>query len=107
MARIRANDPATRAHWRGLADEFSESGWYHSIELPGGEVLQGLQTLDQQKERLRLLPIPDDLSGKRVLDIGTWDGWFAFEMERPQRRRHRHRQYRAAGLLSRSRSPRR
>ena len=82
MARIRANDPATRAHWRGLADEFSESGWYHSIELPDGEVLEGLQTLEQQKERLGRLPIPDDLSGKRVLDIGTWDGWFAFEMER-------------------------
>ena len=82
MARIRANDPGTRAHWRGLADEFSESGWYHSIELPDGEVLQGLQSLDQQKQRLERLPIPDDLSGKRVLDIGTWDGWFAFEMER-------------------------
>ncbi len=82
MARIRANDPATRAHWRGLADEFSESGWYHSIELPDGEVLEGLQTLEQQKERLRRLPIADDLSGKHVLDIGTWDGWFAFEMER-------------------------
>ena len=82
MARIRANDPAARAHWRGLANEFSESGWYHSIELPDGQVLEGLQSLEQQKERLRRLPVPDDLSGKRVLDIGTWDGWFAFEMER-------------------------
>ena len=53
MARLRANDPATHAHWRGLADKFSESGWYHSIELPDGQVVQGLQTLEQQKERLR------------------------------------------------------
>lgn len=27
-------------------------------------------------------PIGTDLQGKRVLDIGTWDGWFSFECER-------------------------
>jgi tRNA (mo5U34)-methyltransferase len=27
-------------------------------------------------------PVPEDLTGKRVLDIGAWDGWFSFEMER-------------------------
>jgi tRNA (mo5U34)-methyltransferase len=32
--------------------------------------------------RIRQFPIPEDLSGKRVLDVGTWDGWFAMEMER-------------------------
>jgi tRNA (mo5U34)-methyltransferase len=32
--------------------------------------------------RLKLLQIPDDLTGKTVLDIGTWDGYFAFEFER-------------------------
>ncbi len=31
--------------------------------------------------RLRLLKLPD-LSGKTVLDIGAWDGYFAFEFER-------------------------
>ena len=30
----------------------------------------------------RQFPIPEDLRGKRVLDIGAWDGWFSFEMER-------------------------
>jgi len=25
---------------------------------------------------------PEDLRGKRVLDIGAWDGWFSFECER-------------------------
>jgi tRNA (mo5U34)-methyltransferase len=32
--------------------------------------------------RLRLLKIPADLSGKTVLDIGAWDGFFSFEFER-------------------------
>jgi tRNA (mo5U34)-methyltransferase len=57
-------------------------GWYHSIALPGGEITPGLQTSDQLPRRVRMFPIPDDLRGKRVLDIGAWDGWFSFEMER-------------------------
>src|ERR1700693_2036102 len=57
-------------------------GWYHSIELPNGEVIQGIQSLAQQRLRLRQFLIPEDLRGKRVLDIGAWDGWFSFEMER-------------------------
>jgi tRNA (mo5U34)-methyltransferase len=28
------------------------------------------------------VPLPADLSGKRCLDVGTWDGFWAFEMER-------------------------
>jgi tRNA (mo5U34)-methyltransferase len=34
------------------------------------------------QRRLRLLPIPADLSGKTVLDVGAWDGFFSFEFER-------------------------
>jgi tRNA (mo5U34)-methyltransferase len=26
--------------------------------------------------------LPDDLSGRRALDVGTWDGFWAFELER-------------------------
>jgi len=62
--------------------ELNRLGWYHSIELPDGQVIQGLQTLEQLRARIAQFPIPDDLSGKRVLDIGAWDGWFSFEMER-------------------------
>lgn len=32
--------------------------------------------------RLRLLEIPDDLTGWNVLDIGAWHGYFSFECER-------------------------
>ncbi len=62
--------------------ELNRLGWYHSIELPDGQVIQGLQTLEQLRTRLAQFPIPEDLTGKRVLDIGAWDGWFSFEMER-------------------------
>lgn len=60
----------------------SESGWWHSFELPDGTAIAGVNSLDAQKTRIARFPIPADLSGKRVLDIGAWDGWFTFEMER-------------------------
>ncbi len=56
--------------------------WYHSIELPGGQVIQGSQTLEQLRTRAAQFPLPEDLRGKSLLDIGAWDGWFSFEMER-------------------------
>ncbi len=57
-------------------------GWYHSVELPDGRVIPGFQTPGKMRSRLRQFPVPQDLRGKRVLDIGAWDGWFSFEMEK-------------------------
>ena len=57
-------------------------GWYHSFEFPDGETVEGVQSISQLKERWARFPFPSDLSGKRVLDIGAWDGWFSFESER-------------------------
>ena len=34
------------------------------------------------RRRMRLLQIPKDLTGKTVLDMGSWDGFWAFECER-------------------------
>jgi tRNA (mo5U34)-methyltransferase len=78
----RARDKATTEGFARLRDELSLLGWYHSIELPDGRVIKGLQTLEQMRARIARFPIPEDLRGKRVLDIGAWDGWFSFEMER-------------------------
>jgi len=77
-------DPASDAFayvqtWR---EAFDQTGWWHSFELPGGRLIQGVSSLAAQKMRIGQFPIPEDLTGKRVLDIGTWDGWFAMEMER-------------------------
>jgi len=48
--------------------------WYHRIELPGGIVTPGWAPIDASK-----YGIPDDLTGKRVLDVGAWDGFWTFE----------------------------
>jgi SAM-dependent methyltransferase len=52
--------------------------WYHTIELAPGVVTPG--QIDLRETAARVLP--DDLSGLRALDIGTFDGFWAFEMER-------------------------
>jgi tRNA (mo5U34)-methyltransferase len=62
--------------------ELTRLGWYHSIELPDGRVIPGFQSLDASRNRLAQFPVPADLRGKRALDIGAWDGWFSFELER-------------------------
>ena len=48
--------------------------WYHKIELPGGIVTPGWAPLNAPA-----YPVPDDLTGKRVLDVGAWDGFWTFE----------------------------
>jgi tRNA (mo5U34)-methyltransferase len=48
--------------------------WYHRIELPGGVVTPGLNPLN-----VKTYGVPDDLGGKRVLDVGAWDGFWSFE----------------------------
>jgi tRNA (mo5U34)-methyltransferase len=53
--------------------------WYHTVELPDGTTTPGWFDLRDQVRHYRL---PDDLSGLRCLDVGTWDGFWAFEMER-------------------------
>ena len=79
---MRARDAGDTAKVQALVEKLQAIGWYHSIELPSGDVIPGIQGLEQQRRRLRQFPIPQDLRGKRVLDIGAWDGWFSFEMEK-------------------------
>jgi len=54
-------------------------GWWHQIPLGHGIVTPGG---DHTGERLKVLGLPRDLTGVRVLDIGAWDGAFSFECER-------------------------
>lgn len=63
-------------------DRLSKTGWWHSFELPDGSIVEGVNSLAAQKSRLAQFAIPADLTGKRALDIGAWDGWFTFELER-------------------------
>ena len=48
--------------------------WYHRIELPDGNVTPGFFPMCADR-----YGIPDDLTGKRVLDVGAWDGYWTFE----------------------------
>ncbi len=64
-----------------VRDILASRGLYHSFRLPGGEVLPGVMTLQDQERRLAAFNLPMDLEGRRVLDIGPWDGYFTFEME--------------------------
>jgi tRNA (mo5U34)-methyltransferase len=55
--------------------------WWHSIDLGHGVVTPGHKPPDVLRAELAALALPD-LRGKSVLDIGGWDGWFAFAAER-------------------------
>jgi tRNA (mo5U34)-methyltransferase len=53
--------------------------WYHTIELPGGVTTPGYY------DHRPLVPsyhLPTTLHGHRVLDVATFNGFWAFEMER-------------------------
>src|SRR5580692_6768105 len=78
----RARNAETDADIGKLIDKLGKLGWYHSLELPDGRVIPGIISIEQLRTRIARYPIPEDLRGKRVLDIGAWDGWFSFEMER-------------------------
>lgn len=62
-----------------LEHEVARYRWYHTIELAPGVVTEGM--FDHRPVVDRYL-IPSDLSGMRCLDVGTMDGFWAFEMER-------------------------
>lgn len=62
-----------------LESRVASRRWYHTIELPGGVVTPGAFDL---RPVVPHYGIPERLDGKRVLDVGTWDGFWAFEFER-------------------------
>lgn len=53
--------------------------WYHTIELAPGVVTPGRV---DTRSAIAYVPLPASLAGMRCLDVGTWDGFWAFEMER-------------------------
>jgi tRNA (mo5U34)-methyltransferase len=55
--------------------------WFHSIDLGHGIVTPGHKPVSLLNSELRRFQLPD-LSGKSVLDIGAWDGFFSFACER-------------------------
>jgi tRNA (mo5U34)-methyltransferase len=66
----------------GTRDELERLGWYHAFRFEDGTEFPGVLPVEVSQRRYSRFPIPDDLTGKRLLDIGAWDGWFSFEAER-------------------------
>jgi tRNA (mo5U34)-methyltransferase len=62
-----------------LRERAAAIGWYHTLELAPGVVTPGMFDLRPHVGRFGL---PARLDGLRVLDVGTWDGFWAFELER-------------------------
>lgn len=64
---------------RTLAERVAEFDWYHTQDLGDGVVTPGM--FDHRDVVDKYL-LPTDLTGMRCLDVGTMDGFWAFEMER-------------------------
>jgi tRNA (mo5U34)-methyltransferase len=64
---------------RDVAARANEVEWYHVIKLPHGVVTPGYVDHRDLRDRYGL---PADMRGMRVLEVATFDGFWAFEMER-------------------------
>jgi tRNA (mo5U34)-methyltransferase len=82
----RSSSPAARydpAEIRRQVDEIPY--WWHSMDVGHGIVTPGLKWgggRDVMEAELGRQHLPADMSGKTVLDIGSYDGYYAFEAER-------------------------
>jgi tRNA (mo5U34)-methyltransferase len=75
----RSTSEGIMAQAMDLQERAGAISWYHTIELAPGVTTQGEFDLRPWVGRYGL---PARLDGMRVLDVGTFDGFWAFEMER-------------------------
>jgi SAM-dependent methyltransferase len=61
-----------------LQERLDQYDWYHSIDVAPGVTTKGMF---DNRHALSIIPFPD-LRGKRCLDVGTCDGFYALHMER-------------------------
>ena len=74
-----AAQAAPKAEPGSLAARVAELPWYHTLDLGHGVVTPGYY---DHRPILGRYHLPDRLDGLRVLDIATFDGFWAFEFER-------------------------
>jgi SAM-dependent methyltransferase len=77
-----AGNPEFQRLIRLQTEAFAKNTPYHSLELLDGTVIPGIIPVPNLRARLDAYPLPADLRGKRVLDIGAASGWNSFECER-------------------------
>ena len=68
-----------RTDLQALVDDLP---WHHSIDLGGGVVTAGSKSLSNCADEASLIFDRVDLSGRTVLDVGAWNGFFSFEAKR-------------------------
>jgi tRNA (mo5U34)-methyltransferase len=56
--------------------------WFHSIDLGQGVVTPGRSSLEYLNSVAETIFSRVDVTRKDVVDVGTWDGFYAFEAER-------------------------
>jgi len=59
-------------------EEMNAIKWWHPIPI-GDSITPGMNT--ETEDTFNNLGIPKDLTGKTVLDIGAWDGYYSFGCE--------------------------
>src|SRR4051812_29410108 len=62
-----------------LLEQAKTRTWYHTLDFGDGVVTDGWFDLRADVHHYHL---PEDMTGMRALEVGTWDGFWAFEMER-------------------------
>jgi tRNA (mo5U34)-methyltransferase len=68
-----------REYSEQLLERANEISWYHALELAPGFVTPGWFDL---RPYVAEYGLPERMDGMRALEVGTWDGFWAFEMER-------------------------
>ncbi len=67
------------AEGRAIIEKIAGQEWYHSIDLGHGVITPGFV---DHRDQMPYYALPASLAGKRVLDVATFDGYWAFEFER-------------------------
>jgi tRNA (mo5U34)-methyltransferase len=70
------------ADQEALRRQIDEHRWYHAIDLGNGIVTPGAMHFEPVWDNIRRARQALDYSGRRVLDLGSMEGMWAFEAER-------------------------
>jgi tRNA (mo5U34)-methyltransferase len=65
-----------------LRGQVARYRWYHSIDLGNGVVTPGRKSFATCTAEAHAIFGRVDLSGRTVLDVGAWNGFFSFEAKR-------------------------
>ncbi len=64
-----------------LKEHIEKLSWWHVIEFPDGTITRGRCDY-RQEEHSRRFQLPADMTGLDVLDLGTFDGFWAIESKK-------------------------